>query len=79
MRDGDLLESARKNVQQLEEEQKKLLATLRESLQLRPAPVRDTTADPLQNGSAEDETSEQLARAQAENSQADFGLSETPA
>ncbi len=34
MRDGDSLESARKTVQQLEEEQKKLLATLRESLQL---------------------------------------------
>lgn len=65
MRDGDSLESARKNVQQLEEEQKKLLATLRESLQLRPIPVRDA-ADPLQNGRAEDETSEQLARAQAE-------------
>jgi len=66
MRDGDSLESARKNVQQLEEEQKKLLATLRESLQLRPIPKRDAAADPLQNGSAEDETSEQLARAQAE-------------
>ena len=64
MRDGDSLESARKNVQQLEEEQKKLLATLRESLQLRPIPLRDANA--TQNGSAEEETTEQLARAQAE-------------
>ena len=65
MRDGDSLESARKNVQQLEEEQKKLLATLHESLQLRPAPVRDTSAQ-QPDGSAEDETNEQLKRAQAE-------------
>jgi periplasmic protein TonB len=66
MRDGDSLEAARKNVQQLEEEQKKLLATLHESLQLRPTPVRDTSAQQPQNGSADEETSEQLARAQAE-------------
>lgn len=65
MRDGDSLESARKNVQQLEEEQKKLLTTLRESLQLRPTPLRDTSVQ-QQNGDVEDETSEQLARAQAE-------------
>ncbi|HVE89592.1 MAG TPA: TonB family protein [Burkholderiaceae bacterium] len=65
MRDGDSLESARKNVQQLEEEQKKLLATLHESLQLRPAPVRDTLAQ-QQNGSTDEEANEQLARAQAE-------------
>jgi len=66
MRDGDSLEAARKNVQQLEEEQKKLLATLHESLQLRPIPVRDTSAQQPQGGSADEETSEQLARAQAE-------------
>ena len=65
MRDGDSLEAARKNVQQLEEEQKKLLATLRESLQLRAAPLTQASAQP-QSGSADDETNEQLARAQAE-------------
>ena len=66
MRDGDSLEAARKNVQQLEAEQKKLLATLHESLQLRPTSVRDTSAQQSQNGSTDEETSEQLARAQAE-------------
>ncbi len=66
MRDGDSLESARKNVQQLEQEQKKLLATLRESLQLRPTPLRDTAAEQQQDGSADEETSQHLARAQAE-------------
>ena len=66
MRDGDSLESARKNVQQLEEEQKKLLATLRESLHLRAVQPTETSTQQMQNGGAEDETSVQLARAQAE-------------
>ena len=65
MRDGDSLEAARKNVQQLEEEQKKLLATLRESLQLRPTPLNETAQQP-QSGTTDDEANEQLARAQAE-------------
>ena len=66
MRDGDSLESARKTVQQLEEEQKKLLATLRESLQLQPNPPKDASTEPMQNGSTDEETTQQLARAQAE-------------
>ncbi|MDQ3188293.1 MAG: TonB family protein [Pseudomonadota bacterium] len=66
MRDGDSLESARRNVQQLEEEQKRLLATLRESLLVNPTPLKSTAAEQPQNGSIESETSEQLQRAQAE-------------
>ena len=66
MRDGDSLESARKNVQQLEEEQKKLLATLRESMQLRPTPLNETSSQQPQSGTTDDEANEQLARAQAE-------------
>ncbi len=66
MRDGDSLESARKTVQQLEEEQRKLLATLRESLQLRSTPVRDAATQEAQEGSVDEETNQQLARAQAE-------------
>jgi protein TonB len=66
MRDGDSLESARKTVQQLEEEQKKLLATLRESLQLQPTPPKDASTEAMQDGSTDEETTQQLARAQAE-------------
>ncbi len=66
MRDGDSLESAKKAVQQLEEEQKALLATLRESLQLRQTPLKDPASEQAKNGSSEEETSEQLKRAQAE-------------
>jgi len=65
MRDGDALDSARTMVQQLEEEQKRLLAALRESLQVRPVPPKDA-ADQSQPGSAEVERRERLARAQAE-------------
>ncbi|MBC8118616.1 MAG: TonB family protein [Burkholderiaceae bacterium] len=66
MRDGDSLESAKKAVQQLEEEQKALLATLRESLQVRQTPLKDPASEQAKNGSSEEETSEQLKRAQAE-------------
>jgi len=66
MRDGDSLTSARRNVQELEEEQMKLLATLRESVQLRPAPLKEPASDPQQPGSVEDEASRQLLRAEAE-------------
>lgn len=65
MRDGDALDSARTMVQQLEEEQKRLLAALRESLQVRPTPPKDA-ADQSQQGSVEQERRERLARAQAE-------------
>lgn len=65
MRDGDALDSARTMVQQLEEEQKRLLAALRESLQVRPTPPKDA-ADQSQPGSVEAERRERLARAQAE-------------
>jgi protein TonB len=66
MRDGDSLEEARKSVQQLEEEQKRLLASLKESLQLRPSPRNEKTADTPQSGSMDAETKQRLARAQAE-------------
>ena len=68
MRDGDTLESARNTVQQLEMEQKKLLASLNESLQLRPVPSSDTS-EQQQPGAADEEARQQLARAQAEISQ----------
>jgi len=66
MRDGDSLESAKKAVHQLEEEQKALLATLHASLQVRQTPLKDPANQQAQNGSSEEETSEQLKRAQAE-------------
>lgn len=66
VRDGDALDSARRLVEQLEEEQKKLLATLKDSLQMRPLPRREAAADSPQPGSADEVTREQLARAQAE-------------
>jgi protein TonB len=66
VRDGDALDSARRLVEQLEEEQKKLLAALKDSLQMRPLPSRESAADSPQPGSADEETREQLARAQAE-------------
>lgn len=66
MRDGDSLEEARKSVQQLEEEQKRLLASLKESLQLRPSPRSEKTSDTPQSGSMDAMTKQQLARAEAE-------------
>ena len=66
MRDGDALDSARRLVEQLEEEQKKLLTALKDSLQMRPLPRKETTADSPQPGGSEEETRQQLARTQAE-------------
>jgi protein TonB len=66
MRDGDALEEARQSVQQLEEEQKRLLAALRESLQLRPGPRKETVTEAQQTGAMDQETKQRLARAQAE-------------
>jgi protein TonB len=66
MRDGDALDSARRLVEQLEEEQKKLLTALKDSLQMRPLPRKETTADSPQPGASEEETRQQLARTQAE-------------
>jgi periplasmic protein TonB len=65
-RDGDALQEARKSVQQLEEEQKRLLSALKESLQLRPSPRRDAAQDARQPGSVDEETKQLLARSQAE-------------
>lgn len=65
MRDGDAVDAARAMVQQLEEEQKRLLAALRESLQVRPTPPKEA-ADQSQQGAIEQERRERLARAQAE-------------
>ena len=66
LRDGDALDSARRLVEQLEEEQKKLLTALRDSLQMRPLPLKESAAESVQPGSSDDETRERLARAQAE-------------
>jgi protein TonB len=65
-RDGDALQEERKSVQQLEEEQKRLLAALKESLQLRPSPRREAAPDARQPGSVDEETKQLLARSQAE-------------
>jgi len=66
MRDGDALQEARKSVQQLEEEQKRLLSALKDSLQLRPSPRKEAASDAQQSGSADEETRQLLARSQAE-------------
>ncbi|HSQ09162.1 MAG TPA: TonB family protein [Burkholderiaceae bacterium] len=66
LQDGDALDSARRLVEQLEEEQKKLLTALRDSLQMRPLPRKESAAESVQPGSADEETREKLARAQAE-------------
>lgn len=66
VRDGDSLDEARRTVQQLEEEQKRLLLALKESLQLRPSPRRETERDTPQAGAAEEQNRQRLARAQAE-------------
>lgn len=66
VQDGDALDSARRMVEQLEEEQKKLLTALRDSLQMRPLPNREAPADVAQPGSQDDQTRDKLARAQAE-------------
>jgi protein TonB len=66
VQDGDALDSARRLVEQLEEEQKKLLTSFRESLQMRPMPPKEAQAESPQPGSQDEATREQLARAQAE-------------
>lgn len=66
VRDGDALDTARRMVEQLEEEQKKLLAALKDSLQMRPQPNRETVAEAPVPGSQDEQSREQLARAQAE-------------
>jgi protein TonB len=66
MRDGDALEEARKSVQQLEEEQRRLLASLQDSLQMRPSPRKEAAAEAERTGQLEEEARHRLARAQAE-------------
>lgn len=66
VRDGDALDSARRLVEQLEEEQKKLLVALKDSLQMRPLPAKESAVESPQPGSSEEQTREQLSRAQAE-------------
>jgi protein TonB len=65
VRDGDSLESARKVVERLEEEQKKLLAQLKPGDQAQTTPARDVKPLKADVGSA-DETRQRLARMQAE-------------
>jgi protein TonB len=64
MRDGDTLESARRMVERLEEEQKKLLAQVSRSEVAQPAVMRDARQPQPEAGSSE-ETKQQLARMQA--------------
>jgi protein TonB len=64
MRDGDTLETARRNVQQLVEEQKKLLAQLKRGDLAEVQPSKDAKATPVDAGSAE-ETRRALARQEA--------------
>jgi protein TonB len=66
VRDGDALHDARRSVQQLEEEQRRLLAALKETLQLRPSPRRDSPTDAQHGGALDEETKQKLARSQAE-------------
>ena len=66
LRDGDALDTARRMVEQLEEEQKKLLTALKDSLQMRPVPKKESAADTPVPGSLDEETRQQLARTQAE-------------
>lgn len=65
MRDGDALESARRTVQQLEEEQRKLLAQLEKARAAQANETPDKRAAEPDRGTA-DETRQQLARLQAE-------------
>ncbi len=65
MRDGDTLDAARRAVQQLEEEQKKLLAQLERGPLAQPAPVSESVPAAADTGSVEQAT-RQLARMQAE-------------
>jgi protein TonB len=66
VRDGDALDTARRMVEQLEEEQRKLLAALKDSLQMRPQPNKEVVAEAPVPGSQDEQSREQLARAQAE-------------
>jgi protein TonB len=66
VRDGDALDTARRLVEQLEEEQKKLLTALKDSLQMRPMPQKEAAAEAPAPGSLDEQTRQQLARAQAE-------------
>lgn len=65
MRDGDTLESARRMVEQLEAEQKKLLSSLTGGDVPQPMPTREVVPNKAAEGSAE-ETRQRLARVQAE-------------
>lgn len=67
MRDGDSLDSARKLVHQMEEEQKRLLTALKDALEVRAAPSDEAAAasEPA-DGEADEVTRDRLASAQAE-------------
>lgn len=65
MRDGDSLETARRDVQRLEEEQQKLLAQLKTGDVDQPTPSNEKRPSEADTGTAE-QTRQQLARMQAE-------------
>jgi len=65
MRDGDTVETARRMVERLEEEQRNLLAQVKPGELLQPQPVKELQSERLQAG-ASDANRELLARMQAE-------------
>lgn len=65
MRDGDTLETARRMVERLEQEQRKLLAQVKPGEFLQPQPVEELQSEQPQAG-ASDANRELLARMQAE-------------
>lgn len=69
VKDGDALDSARRAVEQLEEEQRRLLAALKDSLKMQSLPSREARPEAPQTGAEVEETSRKLARAQAEIAQ----------
>ncbi|MGE5665093.1 MAG: energy transducer TonB [Betaproteobacteria bacterium] len=64
MRDGDTLDVSRRQVEQLEEEQKRLLAAMKGGMKKLAVP-RDPTQDSATKGAATEEARETLARMQA--------------
>jgi periplasmic protein TonB len=65
MRDGETLDSARRRVEQLEQEQRKLLALMQSGQLAQPQPLEELRSPQPQTG-ASDANREQLARMQAE-------------
>lgn len=65
VRDGDSISAARESVEQLEEEQRRLLAAMKSGVRKLPPPPRDPSPQRARKGAAPDEVREQLARMEA--------------